>query len=80
MASLIYSSPLEKVKTNVFLKSLLDRDVNQIERDLIALPARLGGLGIFNPVTMSAIFHMNSITISEPLVQKLIDQDTRRFI
>ena len=49
--------PLEKVITSVFHKSLLDRDVDQIERDLIALPARLGGLGIFNPVTMSSVPH-----------------------
>ena len=67
--------PLEKTIRTVFLKDLLKKDVNDIERDLIALPARLGGLGISNPVDATHIAHENSKFISLPLVNIILRQE-----
>ena len=36
--------------------------LSDVERDLLALPSRLGGLGIINPVTSSDFQHLCSIT------------------
>ena len=68
--------PLEQVITTVFLKSLLKRDVNANEREILSLPARLGGLGIVNPVDASRLAHDSSIKISEPLIDLLTEQAT----
>ena len=67
--------PLEKVIRTVFLKALLKKDVNDTERDMIALPARLGGLGIPNPVNATHIAHVNSKFISMPLVKLILKQE-----
>ena len=40
---------------------------SDLERDLFALPARLGGLGILNPVTLSSKEFHASVSISAPL-------------
>ena len=58
-------APLEHAIRTVFLKSLLKKDVNDIERAMLALPARLGGLGILNPIESSYISHENSKFISD---------------
>ena len=40
---------------------------SDLERDLFALPACLGGLGIVNPVTLSSKYFPASVSISAPL-------------
>ena len=68
-------APLEHAIRTVFLKSLLKKDVNDIERAMLALPARLGGLGILNPIESSYISHENSKFISAPLVNLILHQE-----
>ena len=41
--------PLEDIIRKEFVRSLLKRVVNDLERDMLSLPAQLGGMGIFNP-------------------------------
>jgi len=41
--------PLEDTIRADFIRSLLRRDVNDLERDMLSLPARMGGMGIFKP-------------------------------
>ena len=43
--------PLEDTIRTVFLPVLLRREVNDLERDLISLPARMGGMGVVKPKT-----------------------------
>ena len=43
-------------------------------RDLLALPAHLGGLGIFDPCKKSTRQYSSCETISEPLVGLILDQ------
>ena len=52
--------PLEDAIRGEFLPTLLKRDVNELERDLISLPVRLGGMGISKPIKQCEIAHFNS--------------------
>ena len=45
--------PLEDAIRMVLLKTLLKKDPNDVERKMIGLPARLGGLGMANSVEAS---------------------------
>src|SRR6185437_15527157 len=58
---------LEEVIRMEFLPALLRRDVNHIERDVLSLPARLGGLGITKPNVDCVNSHENSVKLSTPL-------------
>ena len=60
----------------VFLPALLRRSVSDLERDLLSLPARLGGLGIFNPVTACVAAYENSRVLSEPLMDLVLRQQS----
>ena len=42
--------PLEDVIRRNFIKAITRKDVNDLDRKMLSLPARLGGLGICNPV------------------------------
>ena len=59
--------PLEDTIRLLFLPSLTGRDApTDDERELLALPARLGGLGLINPTTLTNEYD-NSLHISAPL-------------
>ena len=45
-----------------------------MERDLLALPVRLGGLGVCDPSKKSAVHYTTCETIATPLVQLIIEQ------
>ena len=59
----------------LFIPALLRREVNDLERDLISLPARLGGMGICKPTDECLISHTNSIYVSAPLVRLVERQE-----
>jgi hypothetical protein len=61
--------PLEDTIRKVFLPALLRREVNDLERDLLSLPARMGGMGIVKPTEECLISHANSVYVSAPLVR-----------
>ena len=44
------------------------------ERDLLALPVRMGGLGITNPFHTAASEYEASTAITEPLVEEIVAQ------
>ena len=73
-------SPLEKVIRLVFLPELTGQPAcsDKIRR-LLALPPRLGGLGITNPVTSSHYQHAASTNICKPLVKAILDQEGEPF-
>jgi len=70
--------PLEDSIRHDFVRSLLKREVNDLERDMLSLPARMGGMGIFKPVEECQISSTNSPYISAPLV-RLIQRQTFEF-
>ena len=44
------------------------------ERDLLALPARLSGLGIINPSQDADVQYQASMKTTAPLVEKIVSQ------
>src|SRR4051812_24858469 len=75
-ASLLFQ-PLEDLIRTVFLPSLFGREVTDMERDLISLPARYGGLGISNPVYECKHTLEASLRISKPLVDLIMKQEAK---
>ena len=57
------------------IPAILGRQVNDLERKLFSLPARYGGLGIFNPDETSDFSFANSKELSAPLVELIVEQD-----
>ena len=67
--------PLEETIRKVFLPNLTGQNAfSDTERELLALPAHLGGLGIFDPSKKSALHYSMCETISAPLVRLILDQ------
>ena len=56
--------PLEDVIRDKFIPAVVGRAVSDIERRMLALPVRFGGIGIQNPVKTADIEHSNSIRIT----------------
>jgi len=67
--------PLEDAIRSIFIPALLRRDVNDLERDLLSLPARMGGMGICKPTEECLIAHTNSVYVSAPLVRLIQRQE-----
>ena len=66
---------LEEAIRRVFIPNLTSRNAfNNTERDMLALPPRLGGLGISDPSKKSALHYSTCETISAPLVRLILDQ------
>ena len=68
--------PLEDCIKGTLISALTkSHSCNKIERDLLALPVRLGGLGMINPVENARWEHENSMKITSKLVECIITQD-----
>ena len=63
--------PLERAISDVLIPSLIDRNFSETERDLLALPVRMGGLGLINPSVSADAEYQASIRVSAPLVTKI---------
>ena len=67
--------PLEDTIRQRFLPVLTGQNsFSDNIRDLMALPARLGGLGIINPAKQAAIQHHTSREVTAPLVNLILEQ------
>ena len=68
--------PLERAITEVLIPALTDHQVTGDERALLALPVRIGGLGLgLGPVESSPLECEASITATGPLVQHIVTQE-----
>jgi hypothetical protein len=67
--------PLEAAIRHKFIPAMLRREVNDEERNILALPARLGGLGLFQPTEACKASHENSLLVSAPLVRLILRQE-----
>ena len=71
----ILLEPLEEVLRCKFLPAITGQNVfDDNLRNLMGLPARLGGLGITDPSQKSSTFYENSKLITAPIVNIIIDQ------
>ena len=74
-------APLEKAIHHQFIPALTGREpCSQEERELLSLPARLGGLNITIPTAIADKEYTNSQTISEQLTTMIIDQNDTHTI
>ena len=69
-------SPLEKVLRDDFIPTIVGRTISDIERQMIALPLRFGGLGIQNPVDTANREYTASNSITKQLQSLIFAQDT----
>ena len=67
--------PLEVVISSKFIPTLTGRLVSDVERALLALPIRLGGVGIIDPQTVSDSEFGVSEEVASPLVELILQQD-----
>ena len=58
----------------MFIPSLTERNSPQKERDLLARPVRMGGLGLTNTVQTARSEYSASIEVSAPLADKIMAQ------
>ena len=63
--------PLEHAISDVLITSLIGSSCSEAERDLIALPLRMGGLGLINPSDSADAEYSTTIRVSAPLVSKI---------
>ena len=62
---------LERAISDVLIPSLVGRNCSEADRDLVALPVRMGGLGLINPSDSMDAEYSASIRVSAPLVSKI---------
>ena len=67
--------PLENVISNDFVPSLFGSKVKDLVRTLIALPPKLGGMGITNPIEIANDEYENSIRLTQNLTKMIINQE-----
>ena len=65
--------PLERTISDVLIPALLEHQVAETECDLLALPVRMGGLGLVNLVSQSQNEYEVSIKATAPLVEQIRD-------
>ena len=63
--------PLERTIRNNLLKALTSREPSDMERDLLGLPARHGGLGLPNPVKEAGASYEAAFKTVEPIVEHI---------
>ena len=63
--------PLVRAISDVLIPLLTGRNCSEAERDLVALPVRVGGLGLINPSESVDAEYSASIRVSAPLVSKI---------
>ncbi len=69
--------PLEDALQKEFIPALTGRSAPaDLERELLSLPAKFGGLGIINPVTSAESEHSASLRLTSDLVCLLVQQST----
>ena len=70
---------LEKSLSSCFLPALFGVEVSAIERQLFSLPLQFGGLGVFNPVTMSDYCYDSSVRSTLLLRKSILGSATFEF-
>ena len=67
--------PLEDAISQSLIPAILGREVSALERDMLALPLRYGGLGIQNPEKTSAREYIALKKITKQLTALIVNQD-----
>ena len=66
--------PLENAVSQVLILAITERKCNQLDRTILALPVRLGGLGFGNPSLEASREYASPVKVTTPLVQQIVSQ------
>ena len=66
--------PLENAISQVLIPAITERKCNQLDRTILALPVRLGGLGFGNPCLEASREYASSVKVTTPLVEQIVSQ------
>ena len=56
------------------MPAITERKCNQLDRNILALPVRLGGLGLGNPSLEARREYASSVKVTKPLVEQIVSQ------
>ena len=54
--------------------TITERKCNQLDRNILALPVRLGGLGLGNPSLEARCENVSSVKVTKPFVEQIISE------
>ena len=66
--------PLENAISHTLIPAITERKCNQLDRNILALPVRLGGLGLGNPSLEARREYASSVKVTKPLVEQIVSQ------
>ena len=69
--------PLEERIRRSLIPAISGRAVNNDQRDLLGLPARLGGLGLANPASEAEFAYATARQVTNPFVENILGQNER---
>ena len=67
--------PLKRAINEVLIPAVTYHTVTKVERDLLAYPVRMGGLGFTEPVVTSSSEYEASIKVTNTLVRRIVEQE-----
>ena len=70
-----YFEPIEDAIRDLLIPAIIGRRVNDLERRIISLPVRMGGLGIQNPMLTAEVEFHNSSIITRNLSRIIENQE-----
>ena len=65
---------LESAISRVLISAITDQQCGQLDRDILVLPVRLGGLGVANPSSDANHHYTSSVKVTAPLVEQIVAQ------
>ena len=66
--------PLERAISDALIPTITGHTCTMSERELLALPVRMGGLGLENAVERAGFEHAMSLQVTAPLVTQIVSQ------
>ena len=66
--------PLERAISDILIPSMLDHKCTELERGILSLPVRLGGLGFTNPTQSANAEFQASVNVTAPLAERIMSQ------
>ena len=58
----------------MLIPAITERKYNQLDRNILALPVRLGGLGLENPSFEARREYTSSVKVTKPLMEQIVSQ------
>ena len=66
--------PLENAISHMPIPAITERKCNQLDRNILALPVCLGGLGLGNPSLEARREYASSVKVAKPLVEQIVSK------